>query len=236
MGAFESTRWSLVLAASEAAAPEADKALAELCTVYWYPLYAFIRHRGNDADRASDLTQGFFTRLLDKEFFRSADPSRGRFRAFLLTACKNFLANEHDRETARKRGGGRCRISIDRRDAEGRYLAEPAHELTAERLYERRWALTLLEQSLDQLGRESRQAGKGALYERLKPILTGADAVVSYAEVGESLRMSEAGVKKAAQRLRQRYREILRERIASTVDGAGQVDDEIRALFAILAS
>lgn len=127
---FETTRWSLVLAAADRATPQADEALAALCAAYWYPLYAFIRRRGLDPDRAADLTQAFFTRLLEKEYLRSVDPSKGRFRAFLLAACKNFLANEHDRETARKRGGGRCPVSIDRRDAEGRYLAEPAHELT----------------------------------------------------------------------------------------------------------
>ena len=139
--AFETTSWNLVLAAADRTTPQADEALASLCTAYWYPLYVFIRRRGHDPDRAADLTQGFFTRLLEKEYLRSVDPSKGRFRAFLLAACKHFLANEHDRETARKRGGGRCPISIDRRDAEGRYLAEPAHDLTPERLFERRWAL-----------------------------------------------------------------------------------------------
>jgi RNA polymerase sigma-70 factor (ECF subfamily) len=233
---FETTRWSLVLAAADGATPQADEALAALCATYWYPLYAFIRRRGHDPDRAADLTQGFFTRLLEKEDLRSVDPSKGRFRAFLLAACKHFLANEHDRQTAQKRGSGRCPVSIDRRDAEGRYLAEPAHDLTPERLFERRWALGLLEQSLDQLGRESRQAGKGELYERLKSILTGAEGVVSYAQVGTGLGMSEAAVKKAAQRLRQRYREILRERIAGTVDDPGEVDDEIRTLFVVLSS
>ena len=233
---FETTHWSLVLAAVDRATPRADEALATLCTSYWYPLYAFIRRRGHDPDLAADLTQGFFARLLEKEFLRSIDPSKGRFRAFLLAACKNFLANEHDRETARKRGGGRCPVSIDRRDAEGRYLAEPAHDLTPERLFERRWALTILDQSLDQLGRESRQAGKAALHERLKSILTGAEGGPSYAEIGASLGMTEAAVKKAAQRFRQRYREILRERIAGTIADPGQVEDEIRTLFAILSS
>jgi RNA polymerase sigma-70 factor (ECF subfamily) len=233
---FESTHWSLVLAAADREAPWADEALAALCASYWYPLYAFIRRRGHDPDRAADLTQGFFARLLEKEFLRSVDPSRGRFRAFLLAACKNFLANEHDQEHARKRGGGRSPVSIDLRDAEGRYLAEPSHDLTPEWLFERRWALTILEESLDQLERESRQAGKAALYELLKSILTGAESSLCYAEVGRALGMTEAAVKKAAQRLRQRYREILRGRIGGTVDDPGEVDDELRTLFAILAS
>jgi DNA-directed RNA polymerase specialized sigma24 family protein len=166
----------------------------------------------------------------------SIDPSRGRFRAFLLAACKNFLANEHDRETVQKRGGGRNLVSIDLRDAEGRYIAEPAHDLTPERLFERRWALTILDQSLDQLGRESRQADKAALYERLKSILTGAEGNSSHAEIGASLGMTEGAVKKAAQRFRQRYREILREWIAVTIDDPGQVEDEIRTLLAVPSS
>jgi RNA polymerase sigma factor (sigma-70 family) len=233
---FETTCWSLVMAAAGGSTPQADEALGSLCALYWYPLYAFIRRRGHDPDRAADLTQGFFARLLEKEFLRAVDPSRGRFRAFLLTSCKNFLANEYDHEMAQKRGGGRCPVSIDRQDAEGRYLAEPAHDLTPDRLFERRWALTLLDQSLDQLGLESRQAGKGMLYERLKFLLTGAEGGPSLAEVGKALGMTEAAVKKAAQRLRQRYREILRERIAGTIVDPGEVDDEIRTLFAILSS
>jgi RNA polymerase sigma factor (sigma-70 family) len=233
---FETTHWSLVLAAADRVTPQADEALASLCASYWFPLYAFIRRRGHDPNLAADLTQGFFARLLEKEFLRSVDPSQGRFRAFLLAACKNFLANEHDRENALKRGGGRNLVSIDLRDAEGRYLAEPSHDLTPERLFERRWALTILEKSLDQLERESRQSGKASLYERLKSILTGAEDSLSYAEVGQALGMTEAAVKKAAQRLRQRYREILRERIAGTIDDPGQVEDEIRTLFAVLSS
>jgi RNA polymerase sigma-70 factor (ECF subfamily) len=233
---FQTTHWSLVLAAADGTTPQADEALAALCAAYWYPLYAFIRRRGHDPDRAADLTQGFFTRLLEKEYLQPVDPSKGRFRAFLLAACKHFLANEHDRETAQKRGGGRCPISIDRRDAEGRYVAEPAHDLTPERLFERRWALALLEQSLDQLGGEFHRTGKGALYDRLKFVLTGAEDVVSYADVGRSLGMNEAAVKKAAQRLRERFREVIRGRIVETVADPSVVDDEIRSLFSALAS
>ena len=163
-------------------------------------------------------------------------PTRGRFRAFLLAACKHFLANARDREVALKRGGGRRPVSIDRRDAEGRYLSEPAHDVTPERLFERRWALTLLDRALDQVGREFHRGGKGVLYDRLKVVLTGAEGAASYARLGAELGMTEDAVKKAAQRLRQRYREVLRELVAETVDEPGQVDDEIRALFAILAS
>jgi RNA polymerase sigma factor (sigma-70 family) len=233
---FGTTHWSIVLTAKDRGGVQADRALADLCSAYWYPLYAFIRRRGHDPDGAADLTQAFFTRLLERDYLRSVDPTKGRFRAFLLAACKHFLANEHDRETARKRGGGRPVIAIDQRDAEGRYLAEPAHDLTPERLFERRWALTILDRSLEQLGGESRRAGKAGLYERLKSALTGAEGGPSYAGIGTALGMTEAAVKKAAQRLRQRYGEILRERIAATLADPGQVDDEIRTLFAVLSS
>jgi RNA polymerase sigma-70 factor (ECF subfamily) len=235
-GQFPTTHWGLVLAARDPAAPEERAALASLCAAYWYPLYAFVRRKGYDPERAADLTQEFFARLLEKDYLQSVDPSKGRFRSFLLAACSNFLANQRDWESARKRGGGRPPVSIDMRDAEDRYRAEPAHELTAERLFERRWALTLLDDVLDQLGGEFHRAGKGALYDRLKVILVGAQDAVSYSQVGQELGMTEAALKKAAQRLRERYRELLRERIAATVEDPGQVEDEIRDLFAILGS
>jgi RNA polymerase sigma-70 factor (ECF subfamily) len=235
-GQFQTTHWSLVLAARDRAAPQARAALADLCAAYWYPLYAFVRRKGHDPERAADLTQEFFARLLEKDYLRSVDPAKGRFRSFLLAACSHFLANQRDRAAARKRGGGRPPVSIDVRDAEGRYRAEPAHDLTAERLFERRWALTLLDGVLEQLGGEFQRAGKGALYDRLKLVLVGAQEAVSYAQVGRELGMTEAAVKKAAQRLRGRYRELLRERIAATVGDPGQVEDEIRELFAVLGS
>jgi RNA polymerase sigma factor (sigma-70 family) len=233
---FDTTHWSLILAAADRATPRADDALAELCRSYWYPLYAFIRRRGHDPDQAADLTQEFFARLLDKQYLRSVDRSKGRFRAFLLSACKNFLANEHDHAIAQKRGGGRCPVSIDLRDAEGRFRAEPAHDLTPERLFERGWALTVLEQSLELLETEARTGGKSELYVRLKGILTGAEDRASYAQIAKAVGMTEPAVKKAAERLRKRYREILRTRIAQTVGDGDQVDDEIRALFSVLSS
>jgi RNA polymerase sigma-70 factor (ECF subfamily) len=170
---FETTHWSLVLTARDRAAPDARGALAARCAAYWYPLYAFVRRKGHDPDEAADLTQGFFARLLEKDYLRSVDRDRGRFRSFLLAACTHFLANERDRASARKRGGGRSPASIDVRDAEGRYLAEPAHGLTAERLYERRWALTLLDGVLEQLGGEFHRDGKGALYDRVGVTFVG---------------------------------------------------------------
>src|SRR4051794_38569434 len=180
-GRFETTHWSVVLAARDRDAPRAERALSALCVAYWYPLYAFVRRQGHDPDRSADLTQEFFARLLEKDYLKAVDRAKGRFRSFLLASCTHFLANERDRARALKRGGGRPPVSIDRRDAEGRYRAEPAHELTAERLYQRRWALTLLDGVLERLGEESRRAGKGPLCERLKVALTGAEGAVPYA-------------------------------------------------------
>jgi RNA polymerase sigma-70 factor (ECF subfamily) len=233
-GLFPSTQWSRVIAAGDPASPGARTAIAALCEAYWYPIYAFVRRRGNDPDRAADLTQEFFARLLEKDYLKAVDRAKGRFRSFLLAACTHFLANERDRARAVKRGGGRPPLSIAVPDAEGRYRAEPAHELTAERLYHRRWALTLLNGVLERLGEESRRAGKGPLYERLKLGLTGAEGAVPYARVGAELGLSEAAIKKAAERLRRRFRELLRERIAETLSHPAEVDDEIRDLFAIL--
>jgi DNA-directed RNA polymerase specialized sigma24 family protein len=233
--AFELTRWSLVLAAGGRGTLPTDEALASLCEAYWYPLYAYIRRRGHSPDPAADLTQGFFARLIEGEWLRSVDPAKGRFRSFLLVACKHYLANERDREVAQKRGGGRSPIPIDFRDGEDRYLAEPAHDLTAECLYERRWALNLLEESLNQLGEDYHRLGKGLVYERLKFLLTGDEGTETYALLGTDLGMAETAVKKAAQRLRARYREILRERIAQTVEDVSQVDEEVRSLFSTLS-
>jgi RNA polymerase sigma-70 factor (ECF subfamily) len=231
---FASTHWSLVLLARERASPQADEALAALCRAYWYPLYAYIRRQVQTAEQAEDLTQEFFARLLEKDFLRSVDQAQGRFRAFLLACCKHFLANERDRAGARKRGGGCAVLSLDFQSAAQRYRLEPADELTPEKLFERRWALTLLEQALEQLGREFRQAGKGELFERLKGTLVGEADKLSHAQIGAALGMTEAAVKKAAQRLRERYRAILRELIAATVEGPGQIDDEIQTLFSVL--
>src|SRR5262245_54500244 len=233
---FASTQWSMVLLAKDGADPGAREALAQLCRAYWYPLYAYIRRQGHAADRAEELTQEFFVRFLDKEHLSGVDPARGRFRAFLLACCRNFLANEGDRARAQKRGGGRTVLSLDFAGAADRYQREPASTLTAEKLFDRRWALTLLDQVLDDVRGEYRDAGREAVFERLEPSLLGDAAALSYARVGEALGMTEVAVKKAAQRLRQRFRARLREQIAATVDGPDGIDDEIRHLFAALAA
>jgi RNA polymerase sigma-70 factor (ECF subfamily) len=229
---FATTRWSLVLAARGRPSPEARAALADLCRDYWYPLYAFIRRGGRDADAAEDLTQEFFARLLEKGWLGQADRARGRFRSFLLAACKHFLANERDRTRALKRGGGRPEVPIDFRAADDRYTLEPAHELTPEHLYERRYALALLEHVMAGLRAEYAAAGKERLFDLLKAHLGGGG--VSCAEAATQLGMTVGAVKVAAHRLRQRYRDRLRNAIARTLDDTATVDDEIRQLFTVL--
>jgi RNA polymerase sigma-70 factor (ECF subfamily) len=231
---FATTRWSLVLAAGQKAAPEAHDALADLCSLYWYPLYAYIRRRGHGADEAEDLTQGFFARLLEKDGLAAATPARGRFRSFLLAACQNFLANEREWANALKRGGGRV-VSLDLSDADGRYRREPHHEETPERLFERRWALTLMARVLARLRGDYEAAGKGRLFDALKGQLT-ADGTAPYAALAVELRMTEAAVKTAVHRLRRRYGELLREEIGETVATEAEIDSEIQALLRLLAA
>jgi RNA polymerase sigma-70 factor (ECF subfamily) len=229
---FATTRWSLVVAAQQKESPEAHGALADLCRLYWYPVYAYVRRRGHGAHDAEELTQAFFARLLEKDGLASVTPTRGRFRSFLLTACQNFLSNERERANALKRGGGRV-VSLDLADADGRYQREPAHQETAERLYERRWALALLARVVQRLREEYEGDGKGLLFDAIKGQLTG-DGTAPYAELGARLGMMEAAVKTAVHRLRKRYGELLREEIGETVATEAEIDDEIRALFRAL--
>jgi len=236
VGQFATTHWSLVIAARDQAAPQAREALAALCRAYWYPLYAFVRRQGHSADQAQDLTQEFFARLLEKDFLQVVDRDKGKFRSFLLAACKHFLANEHDRASARKRGGDRAHVPIDLDAAEGRYSREPAHDLTPEKLFARRWALTLLDQVMAQLQEEFRRNDKGPLFDRLKECLVGAKDTLSYDQIAGELGLSEGAVRVAVHRLRKRYRELLCEEIARTVHDPDQVEDEIRDLFTALGS
>jgi RNA polymerase sigma factor (sigma-70 family) len=233
---FATTRWSLVLAAGQRGSPQSSDALATLCVNYWYPLYAYVRRLGHDADEAQDFTQAYFARLLEKNDLAAADPGRGRFRAFLLTSLKHFLANEWDRARAEKRGGGRSVLSIDFGTAEERYRAEPSHDLTPEKIFERRWALVLLENVLARLHDESAQAGKADSFDRLKGFLTGEQAAVTYGKLAVELNTSEGAVKVAIHRLRRRYRELLRAEIEETVADSDEIDQEIRDLFSALGS
>lgn len=233
-GQFPTTRWSRVILACNSDAPLAQESLGDLCNAYWYPLYAYIRRRGYDAERAKDLTQDFFARVLEKDLIAQADPTRGRFRSFLRSVCADFLANRRDWEQARKRGGGRTMLPIDPNTAEGRYALELADELTPERIFDRSWALTLLGRVLDQLGREYDEAGKAATFEALRGMLDGDADATTYAALAARMGSTEGAARVAAHRLRRRYGDLLRREIASTLAEPTDVDDEILALFAAL--
>ena len=231
---FVTTRWSLVLAAGQKGTAEAETALATLCESYWYPVYAFLRRRGLKAADAQDLTQGFFALLLEKDYVRAADRELGRFRTFLLTAVSRYLSKERERNRAQKRGGGNPAFSLDFDAGELRYQNEPADEWTPERLFERRWALTVLDRVLERLGQDYADQGKEELFSHLKVFLTGASGLPSYAELAEPLNLSEGAVKVAVHRLRRRYRELLRQEIAGTVSAPEDVADELNCLLAAL--
>ena len=232
---FTTTHWSVVLAARDTASPEADAALAELCRTYWYPLYAFIRRKRYSPHDAQDLTQAFFARLLEKNYVAQADRERGRFRTFLLAALTHFLADEWDKARRLKRGGGREIISFDAASAEERYRLEPIDQLDAAKLYERRWVTTLFDQVLVRLEQEFRDSGKGELFDQLKGSLLAEEPGLSYAELGTQLGLKEDAVKQAVHRMRRRYRELFREEIAQTVAGPGEVEDELKHIFAVLS-
>lgn len=236
--AFVTTHWSVVLAAGRTAdTTQARDALARLCQTYWHPLYAYVRRLGNSPPDAQDLTQEFFARLLAKNHLADADESRGRFRSFLLASFKHFLANEWDKAHAQKRGGGQIPIPIDVAGAETtcHSFVEPADPASAEKIFERRWALTLLDQVLRRLRNEYTSSDRAELFEQLKPTLTEASRSVRYAEIAERLDTTEGAVKVAVHRLRQRYRELLRAEIAETVSAPEEVEDELRNLFAALS-
>ncbi len=228
---FATTRWSVVLAVADDDAPRARRALAELCEAYWYPLYAYIRRRGYQAAEAGDLTQEFFTRLLEKEYLQAADPQRGRFRAFLLTMLKRFLGHERRRAGALKRGGGRPPLSLDLEAGERRWKAEAVDPLTPEQVYQRRWTLELLQRVLDRLEDDYRAKGKADQFECLRVYITPANPAPSYREVADRLGMSAGAVKVAVHRLRQRYRDLLRDEIADTVADDNEIQDELQFLL-----
>jgi RNA polymerase sigma-70 factor (ECF subfamily) len=232
---FATTRWSVVLTARDGRSPQAATALEALCRTYWYPLYAFVRRKGHSPHDAQDLTQAFFARLLEKNYVAQADRERGRFRTFLLAALTHFLADEWDKARRLKRGGGREIISFDAASAEERYRLEPTDQLDAAKLYERRWVTTLFDMVLARLEEEFRDSGKGALFDGLKSSLLSEPDSPTYVELGTRLGMKEDAVKQAVHRMRRRYRELFREEIAQTVDGPGEVDDELKHLFAVLS-
>ena len=223
-----------MLAATESSRA-AEIALENLCRVYWYPLYVYVRRRGYSPHDAQDLTQSFFARLLDKKYLAAVDRTKGKFRSFLLAALEHFLANDWRRSQAQKRGGGAKLISLDDESVEEQYLQLRADGFSAEKVFERQWAATLLEQVLAQLRAEFIAAKKDALFEELKIFLTGEKRTNSYHELAAKLSSTEAALKMAVSRMRHRYKELLRAEIAKTVSGPEHVDDELQALFAALS-
>jgi RNA polymerase sigma-70 factor (ECF subfamily) len=234
-GQFTTTRWSVVLAAGTEDT-RGREALARLCQVYWYPLYAFVRRQGHSPHDAQDLTQAFFLRLLEKTYLADVERSKGKFRSFLLAALKHFLSNEWARAKTLKRGGGQTIVSLDIGSGEDRYCREPQDNATPERLFERRWALTLLDQVLTRLSDEYAATGKRATFDQLQGCLTGDSDAQAYTELAARLGMTEGAVKVAVHRLRRRYRAMLREEIAQTVADPTEIDDEIRQLFSALGN
>lgn len=229
---FVTTRWSVVLTAQDGAAPDAASALETLCRTYWYPLYAYARGTGRSPEDAEDLTQEFFSRLLARDWLKVVAPEKGRFRAFLLMAMKRFLAKEWRREQTQKRGAGLKLLPFDTAIAEGRFAAEPA--LNPEEIYERRWALMLLEQALERLRGEHERAARAAEFELLKPWLGAARGEIPYASIAAGLATTEGAARVAVHRLRKRFRELFRLTIAETVADEAEVETEVRHLLGVL--
>jgi RNA polymerase sigma-70 factor (ECF subfamily) len=229
---FPTTRWTLVVAAGDPYRKEARSALASLCENYWYPLYAYLRRRGYSSDEAQDLTQEFFVRVLEGRYLDRAQPEKGRFRAFILTSLKFFVADEEDRERAHKRGGGMV-VPLEFSSGEERYQREPAHDETPERIFERRWALSVLDRVIEKLRSEFVQHGRPDHFDRFKVFLLG-QSDAPYAVLAQELNTSEGALKVAIHRLRKRYRDLFRREIADTVSDPADVESELRDLAAIL--
>jgi RNA polymerase sigma-70 factor (ECF subfamily) len=229
---FETTHWSAVLLAASETSPEADQALAELCRTYWMPLYAYVRCRVGDAYQAEDLTQTFFAKLLEKDYLGSVDPAKGRFRAFLLTAMNRLMANDWDRSSALKRGGGNVPLSLDFNAANLHFEGLNRRTLSAEQVFLQDWVRTLLARVFERLQQEFDSAGKANEFLEFKVFITlGADAP-KVSEVAERLGISAGAARVAVHRLRRRYQQILREQVAETVTDPADIEDEIRSLFA----
>lgn len=232
---FATTSWTQVLAAREAPSSESRQALEALCKSYWYPLYAFIRRQGVDAEESRDLTQAYFAQLIEKGYLDDFDPSLGRFRVFLKASVKHFLSKEREKARTWKRGGQSVIVSLDAEDIEGRYRMEPVDRLTPEEIDERRWALTILEHVLEKLREDFKGESREQEFERLKTFLTGEEPKLPYREVAAELATSEAAVKTSVHRLRKRFGDLLRQEIAETVASPEEVDDEVRHLLGVIA-
>jgi len=233
---FNTTNWSLVVAAAETGNPVRPEALASLCQAYWNPVYAYLRRRGHDADHAQDLTQGFFSEILERKFFKDARRERGRFRSFLLSALRYYLAHERDRAAAQKRGAGKPLMQLDLSTAESRYQSEPVDLETPEVIFERRWAHDVLDKTMARLREEASGSDDRGRSLRLMSFLTPAPTGASYRQVADELEMSEGAVKVAVHRMRSRFGDLLREEVSRTVRDTRTVDQEIRHLFSIIDS
>jgi RNA polymerase sigma factor (sigma-70 family) len=232
---FATTHWTVVLAAGERNSQQADIALEELCRTYWYPLYVYVRRQTPTREDAEDLTQAFFARFLEKNYLAGLNSERGRFRAFLLAALKHFLANEWDRANRQKRGGGMANVPLDWQSADTRYQIDPPDHLSPDKLYDRAWAVTVLERVLARLRAESAADGKAEMFDQLKPFLMVGKGAIPYAQVAESLKLTEGAVRVTVHRLRGRYRELLRDEVRQTISDPAQVEEEMRALFSAFA-
>jgi RNA polymerase sigma factor (sigma-70 family) len=228
---FATTHWSLVISAGGSTSG-ASKALAELCETYWYPAYAFVRRTGHSTEEAADLTQAFFAQVLEKHYLKDARPDRGRFRSFLLASLRHFLSNERDRVQAVKRGGRVAHVPFELDTGEQRYQLEPANDMTPERIYERRWTLTVLDKAMARVAEKYEGTGKRELFERLQPTLAG-DEPASYRDHAEALGVSEGSLRVAAHRLRKEFAAALRGVIAETVAHPAEIDDELRYLLKV---
>ncbi|HOW65227.1 MAG TPA: hypothetical protein P5186_09470 [Candidatus Paceibacterota bacterium] len=233
-GSFPTTHWSVVLAAGHPSSPNAEAALAELCRLYWPPLYVFARRLGHAPEDAQDLTQGFFEHLLRVQLTAKADAAKGKFRSFLLGAFKRFIGSEEARTRAQKRGGGKMLISCDVPQAEMRFLSESMTHLSPEVLFDRYWALSMFEETLRLLETEFRQFGRAPLFDQLHPFLQGEANGLTYADAARNLGTTEGTIRVTVSRMRQRYRELLRSVLAMTLDSPHEVDDELEHLRAAL--
>jgi RNA polymerase sigma-70 factor (ECF subfamily) len=234
-GYFATTHWSVVLTAGQSTDSQASEALEQLCRTYWYPLYAYIRRRGHGHEDAQDLTQAFLLQLLERKSFARVDRERGRFRSFLLGGLNYFLADEHARASAQKRGGGQPVVSFDALAAEQRYGLEPMDQLSPDKLFERQWALALLDRVLARLEQEFQEAGKADQFQRLRGFLVADVGQETYAEAAAGLGMTGEAVKKAVQRMRHRYYALFREEIGHTLADPAEVEEELRYLCAVMA-
>ena len=232
---FQTTRWSLVLAAGEASGERSREALATLFEGYWYPIYAFARGQGFNEEDARDLVQSYFTSLLDRRALRNLDPAAGRFRSFVVVSVRNFLNNERERRATRKRGGDRVIESLDTLVAEQRLGREPATPADAERAFERRWAETVVARARERLKRELEEAGQADRYALAGGLLTGAGESLPYDEIARRLEMSEAGVKSLVHRMRKRFGVLLRGEVLQTLNDPKDIEDEIRYLLTVLS-